>query len=125
MKHVLNDQIKEKMFQANKYITTLLLHTGNKIPKSTTCCWRLSKDYDYLIMHQYFVSPQYMFGIDVSSKNLCNNNDVGDTFIPSLFYHCTTIPIWKDKKNGKINFEGPKDKYNFAWGSNGTSKETS
>ena len=125
MKRLCKDQNRNKRFLANKYITTVLLQTGNVIPKSTTCCWRLSKKYEGFIMHQYFVSPQYMFGLDLSSNVLCDDDDVGATFMSSLFYHCTTIPIWKDKKGDKIFLKGPKDMYNFAWGSNGTNKEKS
>ena len=74
-------------------------------------------------MNQYFVSPQYMFGFDISSNTLSDNNDVGATFMSSLFYHSTTIPIWKSRTNDRIYLEGPKHMYNFAWGSNGTNKE--
>ena len=107
---------------ANQYVQPVLEHTNNVVPKSTTCCWRLSKDYDHIIMYQYFVSPQYMFGLDISSHILRDEKDVGATFMSSMFYHSTSVPIWKDKK-GNIYLEGPKDMYNFAWGSNGTSNE--
>ena len=74
-------------------------------------------------MYQYFVSPQYFFGLNLSSNVLFGSNDVGATFMSSLFYHWTSIPIWKDEKCDMIFLEGPKDMYNFAWGSNGTAKE--
>ena len=117
------DHNRKRRLAANKYITTLLLHTGNVVPKSTTCCWRLTKNNEDLIMHQFFVSPQYRFGLDISSNVLRDNNDVGATFMSSLFYHCTSIPIWKETNGNKIYIEGPKDMYNFAWGSNGTNRE--
>ena len=116
------DHNRKRRLTANKYITTLLLHTGDVVPKSTTCCWRLTKSNKDLIMHQFFVSPQYRFGLDISSNVLCDDNDVGATFVLSLFFHCTTIPIWKEKKGDKIYIEGPKDMYNFAWGLNGTNR---
>lgn len=74
-------------------------------------------------MYQYFVIPQYMFGIHISSDVLGRNKDIRATFLSFLFYHYTTIPIWKDRKNDCIYFKGPKDMNNFAWGSNGTAKE--
>ena len=104
------------------YINKIYEKNMGSLPKSTTCCWRFSKSNEGLIMHQFFVSPQYRFGLDISSNVLCDNNDVGATFMSSLFYHCTTIPIWKETKGNKIYIEGPKDMYNFAWGSNGTNK---
>ena len=95
----------------------------NNIPKSTTCCWKLCQNYEDWLMYQYFVSPQYKFGIDISSNTLSDNKDVGATFMSSLFYHSTTIPIWKNGTNDQIYLEGPQYMYNFAWGSNGTNKE--
>ena len=89
-----NDICHKRRYHASRYITSLLDNTDNSIPKSTTCCWKLSKYYDDYSMFQYFISPQYMFGIDISSNVLKDNMDVGATFLSSLFYHCTTIPIW-------------------------------
>ena len=123
MQHISIDHNQKRRLTANKYITTLLLHNGNVVPKSTTCCWRLSKSNEDLIMHQFFVSPQYRFGLDISSNVLCDDNYVRANFMSSLFYHCTTMPIWKETNGNKIYIEGPKDMYNFAWGSNGTNKE--
>ena len=120
---MIHDHNNKKQCHANKYVTTLLKHKDGTIPKSNTCCWRLSKNYDDWCMYQYFVSPQYIFGIDLLSNVLSVNNDVGATFMSSLFYHCTKIPIWKNTKNNQLYLEGPKDIYNFAWGSNGTTKE--
>ena len=120
---MLHDHNNNIRHYANRYITTVLEQSKNEIPKSTTCCWRLSRKYEDWSMHQYFVSPQYMFGINISLDTLCDNNDVGATFMSSMFYHSTTIPIWKKKKNDNIYLEGPKDMYNLAWGSNGTKKE--
>ena len=125
MDNIVNDHSQNRNIHANHYLTTLLQYTCNKIPKSTTCCWKLSKYYHNWCMKQYFVSTQYMFGIDLSSDVLCHNMDVGATFMSSMFLHCTTIPIWKDEKNERIFLSGPKDMYNFAWGSNGTTKEKS
>ena len=121
--HICKDENRHKRLLANRYIKNMLVHAGNEIPKSTTCCWKLSKNYEELTMHQYFVSPQYMFGLNLSSNVLFDSNDVGATFLSSLFYHCTSIPIWKDEKCDKIYLEGPKYMYNFAWGSNCTPKE--
>ena len=95
--HICKDQNRNKRLLANRYITTMLVHARNKIPKSTTCCWRLSNNYEELTIYQYFVSPQYMFGLNLSSKVFFDSNDVGATFMLSLFYHCTSIPIWKNK----------------------------
>ena len=120
---LLDDENRNDWLQAKIYFKEMLMHTINEIPKSTTCCWKLSKTYENITMYQYFVSPQYFFGLNLSSNVLFGSNDVGATFMSSLFYHCTTIPIWKDEKCDMIFLEGPKDMYNFAWGSNGTAKE--
>ena len=117
------DHNKQIINHASRYVTTIMQFADSKIPKSTTCCWRLSKYYKDWCMYQYFVTPRHMFGIDISSNVLCHNNDVGSTFMSSLFHHCTTIPIWKRKEEDIIYFEGPKDMYNFAWGSNGKARE--
>ena len=116
------DLKKESMVFSNRYITTVLEYNQNKLPKSTTCCWVLSKKYDDIHMYQYFVSPQYLFALDLSSDNAKSNKGIGATFMSSMFFHCTTIPIWKDN-NGNIHLKGPGDMYNLAWGSNGTNKE--
>ena len=122
---IMQDHDKNTMCHANRYIVNVMRHAENTIPKSTTCCWKLSKNYDIWCMYQFFVSSQYMFGINISSDTLGDNNDVGATFMSSLFYHSTTIPIWKNSENDRIYLKGPKDMYNFAWGSNGTNKEKS
>lgn len=96
--NMMYDHDKQIRYHASRYVTTVMQFADNKIPKSTTCCWRLSKYYDNWCMYQYFVTPQYMFGIDISSNILYHNKDVGATFMSSLFYHCTTIPIWRRKK---------------------------
>ena len=94
----------------------------NKLPKSTTCCWILSKNYKHMKMNQYFVSTQYMFAQDLSSNIRIMKEGIGATFMSSMFFHCTSIPIWNDDL-GNIYLKGPEDMYNFAWGSNGTNKE--
>ena len=94
----------------------------NKLPNSNTCCWRLINDNAEYSMYQYFVSTEYVFALDLSSHVLSGENDVGATFMSSMFLHATSIPIWIDK-NDRIYLNGPKDMYNFAWGSNGTNKE--
>ena len=125
MDSIIYDESKNKNTHANRYLMTLMQYTQNTIPKSTTCCWKLSKYYPNWYMKQYFVSTQYLFGIDLSSDVLCHDMDVGATFMSSMFHHCTTIPIWEDKKSKRVFLYGPKDMYNFAWGSNGTNKEKS
>ena len=111
-----------KYHHANRYVTNILNMNNKKLPKSTTCCWRLSKDNQEYIMYQYFVAPDHRFAIDLSLANLKDNNNVGATFLSSIFNHVTSIPIWINDK-GKYFLNGPKNMYNFAWGSNGGSTE--
>ena len=73
-------------------------------------------------MYQYFVAKKYFFTLDISSPVLKNENSVDATFMSSIFFHATSIIIWIDK-NDKVILKGPKDMYDFAWGSNGTNKE--
>ena len=73
-------------------------------------------------MHQFFVCAEFLFALDISSDVLKGDNAVGATFMSSMFFHATSVPIWTDKED-KIFICGPKDMYNFAWGSNGTNKE--
>ena len=89
-----------------------------QLPKSTTCCWSLRRNNEDYVMKQYFVGVDLKFGYDISSNKLKNKNNVGATFLSSLFHHCTTIPIWIDKNN-KIHLTGPDRMYNFAWGGDG------
>ena len=123
MHTIMLDHDKKIRCHTNRYIVNVMRHAENTIPKSTTCFWKLSKNYDILCMYQFLVSSQYFFRIDISSDRLGDNNDVGATFMSSMFYHSTTIPLCKNRKNGRIYLKGPKDMYNFAWGSNGTNKE--
>ena len=116
------DLIYNKYHHANRYVTNILNMFENKLPKSTTCCWQLSKDYQDKTMHQYFVATKYKFALDISSNVLKNDNAIGATFMSSMFYHATSIPVWIDLDN-RVFLSGPKDMYNFAWGSNGTNKE--
>ena len=116
------DLKNNKYHHANRYVKNILNMNNNKLPKSTTCCWRLSKDNQEHIMYQYFVSTKYFFALDISSSVLKNENTIGATFMSSMFFHATSIPIWIDQ-NDKVHLDGPKDMYNFAWGSNGTNKE--
>ena len=44
------------------------------------------------------------------------NENVGAAFMSGLSVHLTSIATWTDK-NGRIHLEGPKNMYNFAWGS--------
>ena len=73
-------------------------------------------------MKQYFVSIDTYFAYDLSSDILVANNNLGATFLSSMFYHCTSVPIWIDKDRN-VHLVGPKNMYNFAWGSNGGSKK--
>ena len=123
LNNMMLDHHIKKRSHANRYVTNVMKQSENNIPKSTTCCWKLCKNYEDWTMYQYFVSPQYNFGLNISSNTLSDNKDVGATFMSSLFYHATTIPIWKNRINDRIYLEGPQYMYNFAWGSNGTNKE--
>ena len=116
------DMKKENENMSSKYVKSVLEQNEDILPKSTTCCWVLSKNINKFDMKQYFVSTQYLFALDLSSRVLTCNEGTGATFMSSMFSHSTSIPIWKDE-HGRIYLQGPKDMYNFAWGSNGTNKE--
>ena len=69
-------------------------------------------------MKQYFVGIDIKFALDLPSDKLNNGNNIGATFLSSMFYHVTSLPIWIDKHN-MIHLKGPPDMYNFAWGQDG------
>ena len=77
-----------------------------QLPKSTMCCWSLRRNNEDYLMKQYFVGVDLKFGYDISSNKLKDKNNVGATFLSSLFHYCTTIPI-------------PDRMYNFAWRGDG------
>ena len=112
----------EKKSPIHEYVDLVLSFNHQKLPKSTTCCWRLTKNYENLIMCQFFVAPYDKFCINLSSNILSNNRCVGATFYSSMFYHVTSVPVWY-RKNGSVSLNGPHDMYNFAWGSEGGNKE--
>ena len=114
----------EKKSPIHEYIDLVLSFNHQKLPKSTTCCWRLTKNYDNLIMYQFFVAPYDKFCINLSSNILSNNRCVGATFYSSMFYHVTSVPVWY-RKNGSVSLNGPHDMYNFAWGSDGRNRTIS
>ena len=107
--------LKEKL-----YLMNIMKLSGGKLPKSTTCCWTLRKDNPNFIMKQYFIGVDGMFAYDLSSDVLKNENNAGATFMSSLFFHLTSVPIWIDVRNN-IHLRGPENMYNFAWGSDGGS----
>ena len=112
--------IKNIPSAASSYIKRVCLHTNGKLPKSTTCCWSLrSEDMNFKLV-QYFVLFDYDIAYDLSSNFNSDSMNIGATFMSSLFNHCTSIPIWIDK-SGHIHLVGPKNMYNFAWGSDGGS----
>ena len=59
---------------------------NQKLPKSTTCCWTLRKDYLNFTMKQYFVGVNAKFAYDLSSDILRNGNNAGATFLLSVFF---------------------------------------
>ena len=86
--------------ELDSYVKLVLQQNGNKLPKSTTCCWRILKNYTDLKMQQFFVAPDDNFCIYLSSNFMSTKNGVGATFYSSMFYHVTSIPIWcKGEKN--------------------------
>ena len=111
-----------KTLNERRYINLVLKFSNGKLPKSTTCCWSLRGNCSKYKMFQYFVAPDHRFAIDLSSENLKDHKNVGATFLSSLFNHVTSIPIWIDDE-GKYFLKGPREMYNFAWGSNGGSTE--
>ena len=112
--------IKHFSSAAASYIKRVCLQTNGKLPKSTTCCWSLrSEDMNFKLV-QYFVLFDYDIAYDLSSNFNSDSMNIGAKFMSSLFNHCTSIPIWIDK-SGHIHLVGPKNMYNFAWGSDGGS----
>ena len=109
-----------KHVEEKRYLMNIMKLSGGKLPKSTTCCWTLRKDNPNFIMKQYFVGVDGMFAYDLSSDVLKNENNAGATFMSSLFFHLTSVPIWIDVRNN-IHLRGPENMYNFAWGSDGGS----
>ena len=69
-------------------------------------------------MIQFFVGIEGQSAFDLSSEVLEGGNDAGATFMSSLFNHCTTVLVWVDNKS-LYHLLGPKQMYNFAWGTNG------
>jgi len=89
---------------------------GKPFPKATSCCWTLRhNDLEY-VMHQFFCFPSASFCLDLCSDVMEENENVGAAFMSGLSVHLTSIATWTDK-NGRIHLEGPKNMYNFAWGS--------
>ena len=106
----------------DSYMKLVLQQNENKLPKSTTCCWKLVKSYSCLKLQQFFVAPENNFCINLSSDVMSVKNGVGATFYSSMFYHVTSVPVWQKGEN-KITLKGPSDMYNFDWGSDGGNRE--
>ena len=85
-------------------------------PKATACCWTLRENDPEYVMHQFFYFPSTSFCLDLCSDVMEENENVGAIFMSGPSVHLTTIATWMDK-NGCIYLEGPKNMYNFAWGS--------
>ena len=103
-----------------QYLKRVCNKNDGKLPKTTTCCWSLRKNDQRYVMKQYFVSVDCNFALDISSNKLKDGCNWGATFYSAMFAHCTTVPIWIDEFNN-IYMKGPKEMYNFAWGSDGGS----
>ena len=72
---------------------------------------------------QYFVGLDACFVYSVSSDSFDTIGVyLGGTFHSSMFCHCTSIPIWIDNYV-MYHMTGPDKMYNFAWGSDGGSKD--
>ena len=84
-----------------------------KLSKSTNCCWNLRQNYPLYNLFQYFVGPELMFALNLSSSVFRNDINVEASFMSSIFKHCTTVPIWIDI-NGLYHVKGPSNMYNFA-----------
>ena len=101
-----------------KYLKHVMELNNGKLPKSTTCSWSLRKNYKEFLHVQYFVGSDFFGAFDLSSNILRNGSNAGATFLSSMFAHSTSSPIWVDN-NGLYHLRGPKDMYNFAWGTDG------
>ena len=64
------------------------------------------------------MGTDFFGAFDLSSNILRNGSNAGATFLSSMFAHSTSSPIWVDN-NGLYHLRGPKDMYNFAWGTDG------
>ena len=91
------DEKNDLLGHANRYVKFVLQIHHNKLPKSTTCCWRLSRDDEKYKMHQFFLVQKFLFALNISSDVLKGDNAVGATFMSSMFFHATSIPIWTNK----------------------------
>ncbi len=113
-------KIKEYLSRVNAFCSKEVL------PKSTTCCWTISygcktpcEDEIEFDMRQHFVSVNGGFAFNISSDVSDRLEQVGATFLASLFLHCTSIPFWVDRKTWNVSLECRNQKFNTAWGSSG------
>lgn len=119
---VLNSELNRDSHRIHikNYLRMMKERCNEKLPKSTTCCWCLREFNTEFCLKQYFIGIDLKFAFDLSSSTLNNSDSVGATFFSSIFFHCTSIPVWIDSK-GMIHLKGPMNMYNFSWGRDGGS----
>ena len=112
----------------DKFMKKICSQTSNLkqcLPLETTCAWTMVEEDDEYEFRQYFVNFLCGIALDISLSGFTGSDQIGSTFLGSMFEHCTTRPIWVRKSDGHITLSKPngKDNYAFAWGNHITRRK--
>ena len=85
----------------------------------TTCAWTIGETNNNYEMRACFANLVAGVGLEISSNAISETDIVGCTLLGACFDHCSTKPMWIQKKDGYVTMTPPQETplfCVFAWG---------